>query len=89
MLAKVLQSCLTVCNPMNCSLAGSSVHEIFPSKNTGVDCHLLLRSIFPTQRLNPCLLPCRWILYHSVTGETHNIYSNICNYIKCIYIYNI
>ena len=26
-------SCLTFCNPMDCSLPGSSVHGIFPSKN--------------------------------------------------------
>ena len=28
----------------------------FPDKNTGVDCHAFLQGIFPTQRLNPCLL---------------------------------
>ena len=28
MYAKSLQSCLTLCNPMNCSLPGSSVHGI-------------------------------------------------------------
>ena len=28
----------------------------FPSKNTGVGCHLLLQRIFPTQGLNPCIL---------------------------------
>ena len=26
---KVAQSCLTLCNPMDCSLSGSSVHGIF------------------------------------------------------------
>ena len=34
---------------------GSSVHVIF-QQNTGVDCHLLLGGIFPTQGLNPHLL---------------------------------
>ena len=29
MCAQSLQSCLTFCNPMNCSLPGSSVHGIF------------------------------------------------------------
>ena len=33
--AKSLQSCLTLCNPMNCSPPGSSVHGDSPSKNTG------------------------------------------------------
>ena len=35
----VMQSCPTLCNPMDCSLPGSSVHGIFfPGKNTGVGC---------------------------------------------------
>ena len=34
-----------------------------PGKNTGVDCHSLLKGIFPTQRSNPGLLHCRQILY--------------------------
>ena len=37
------QSCLTLCDPINYSLAGFSVHGIdFPGKNTGVGCHALL-----------------------------------------------
>ena len=43
------QSCLTLCNPMDCSLPGSSVHGDSPGKNTGVDCHAFLQEIFPTQ----------------------------------------
>ena len=30
--AKSLQSCLTVCNPMDCSLPGSSVHETLQAR---------------------------------------------------------
>ena len=59
----VTQLCLTLCNPMNCSLPGSSVNEDSPGKNTGVSCHALLQGIVPTQRLNPVLPHCRWILY--------------------------
>ena len=51
-------------SPMDCSLLGSSVHGDSPGKNTGVGCHALLQGIFPTQRLNPDLRPCRQILYH-------------------------
>ena len=43
----VTQSCLTLCNPMDGSLPGSSVHEDSPGKKTGVDCHSLLQWIFP------------------------------------------
>ena len=32
----VTHSCLTLCNPMDCSPPGSSVHGIFPGKNIGV-----------------------------------------------------
>ena len=37
------QLCLTLCNPMDCSVPGSSVHGISQGKNTGVGCHFLLR----------------------------------------------
>ena len=40
--AESLQSCLTLCNVMNCSPPGSSVHGDYPGKNTGVGCHALL-----------------------------------------------
>ena len=40
--AKSLQSCPTVCDPMDCSLPGFSVHGIFPGKSIGVGCHCLL-----------------------------------------------
>ena len=57
--AKSLQSCLTLCYPIDCSPPGSSVHGGSSSKNTRVGCHALLQGIFPTQRLNPCPL-CLW-----------------------------
>ena len=53
--AKPLQSCPTVCNPMDRSSPSSSVHHS-PGKNTGVSCHVLLQGIFLTQGLNLCLL---------------------------------
>ena len=34
-----------------------------PGQNTGVGSLFPLWEIFPTQRLNPGLLHCRWILY--------------------------
>ena len=45
----VTQLCPTLCNPMECSPPGSSVHGDSPGKNTGVNCHALLQEIFPTQ----------------------------------------
>ena len=52
----VAHSCPTLCDPMDCSLLGSSVHGIFPGKNTRVGCHFLLQGIFLTEGSNPRLL---------------------------------
>ena len=60
-LCLVIQSCPTLCDAMDCSLPGSSVHLDSPGRNTG--CHALLQVIFPTQGSNPGLLHCRQILY--------------------------
>ena len=38
------QSCLTLCDPMDYSPLGSSVHGDFPDTNTGVGCHALLEN---------------------------------------------
>ena len=51
--AKSLQSCLTVCNPVECSLPGSSLPWDSPVKNIGGGCHALLQGIFPTQGKPP------------------------------------
>ena len=63
MLCLVAQSCLTLCDPMDCSPPGPSVHGDSPGMNTRVGCHALLQGIFPTQGSNPSLLPCRRVLY--------------------------
>ena len=61
----VTQSCLTVCDPMDCSPPSSFVHRIFQAKVLRLGCYsLLLQKIFPTQGLIPDLLHCRQILYH-------------------------
>ena len=54
---KVAQSCLSLCDPMDCT-----VHGISPGQNTGVGSLSLLQGIFPTQGSNPGLRHCRWIL---------------------------
>ena len=52
--AKSLQSCPTLCNPMDCSPPGSSVHGILQEYWSGF--HALLQGIFPTQGSKPRLL---------------------------------
>ena len=39
----VTQSCLTLCNPINCKPTRLHCPWDFPGKNTGVDCHFLLQ----------------------------------------------
>ena len=56
MRAKWLQSCSTLCDPMDYSPPGSSDHGIIPGKNIGVGCHFLLQGILPIQRSSTCLL---------------------------------
>ena len=47
--ARSFQSCPTLCDPMDCSPPGSSVHGSFPGKNTRKGCQALLQGIFSTQ----------------------------------------
>ena len=48
-LCLVVHLCVTLCNPVDCSPPGSSVHGDSPGKNTEVGCHVLLQGLFPTQ----------------------------------------
>ena len=52
----VAQSCLILCDPMDCSPPGSSGPWDFPGKNTEVGCHFHLQEIFPMQGANLCFL---------------------------------
>ena len=53
--AKSLQSCATLCDPVDCSPPGSSVHGILQARILERGC-ALLQGIIPIQGLNPCLL---------------------------------
>ena len=64
LLAQSLQLGPTLCNPIDCSLPGSSVHRISPGKNIGVGCHSLLHGIFPIQGQNLGLPHCWQNRYH-------------------------
>ena len=46
-------SCVQVCNPMDYSPSGSSVHGDSPGKNTGVDCHAFLQGNLPNPGIQP------------------------------------
>ena len=52
--SEVAQSCLTLCNPMDCSKPGTSVRSwASPGKNTGVGCHFLLQGDLPNPGIEP------------------------------------
>ena len=59
----VTQLCMTLCDSMNCSLPGSSVHVILQARILEWVAIPFSRGIFPIQGSNPGLLLCRQILY--------------------------
>ena len=71
----VTQSCSSLCDPMDCSPAGFSVHGDSPGKNPGVGCHALIQRIFLTQGSNPHLLHYRRILYHLSHQESPHMFN--------------
>ena len=75
----VAQSCPTLCYSMDRSPPGSSVHGIFPGKNTQVCCNAHLQGIFSTQGSNLgvlCPQHGRWILYHWASGNVPQTQAN-------------
>ena len=50
---KSLLLCPTLCDPMDCSLSGSSVHGILQARILRVGCNFLLQGIFPDPEIEP------------------------------------
>ena len=69
----VAQSCLTLCNPVDNSPPGSSVHGILQATILEWVTIPFSRGIFLTQGLNVGLLHCRRILYCSSQGWNVNL----------------
>ena len=61
---KVTQSGPALWDLVDCSLPGSSVLGILQARMLNWAAHSLLQRIFLTQRSNPGLPHCKWILYH-------------------------
>ena len=69
----VAQLWATLCDPMDCSLPGSSVYDILQARILEwVAIPFLLQGIFPTQGLNPGLLHCRWFFSIWATREAQS-----------------
>ena len=78
--AKLLQSCLTLCDPTDCSPPGSSVHGILQARI--LEGIFQTQEIFQTQGRKLCLLwllHCRQILYLWATGEALISYTPVEN----------
>ena len=91
--SSVTQSCLTICNPMDCSTQGLPVHHqlrslpklmsiesVMPSNHLILCCPLLLMpSIFPSITVfsNESALPVRWPKYWSFNFSPSNEYSRL------------
>ena len=58
--SKVAQSCLTLCDPMDCSPPGSSVHGMLQARILECAAISFSMGIFATQGSNPVLLHCRF-----------------------------
>ena len=89
--SSVTQSCLTLCNPMDCNMPGPTVHHqllaiesVMPS-NRLILCHplLLLPSIFPSIRIfsNESVLCIRWPSWSfSFSISPSNEYSGLISF---------
>ena len=85
-LCLVAQSCLALCDSMDCSLPGSSVCGDSLGKNTGLGCHTLLQRTFPTLGSNQGLPHCRQILYHLIHQGRPAVNILVYNFALCVYV---
>ena len=86
------QLCLTVCDPMNCSLPGSTVHGFLQARILELVANSLLQGIFPSQGLNSGLLHCRQMRYHlrhqrNSKYLTHSIKRKATVWVKIVVAY--
>ena len=71
---------LILCNPMDCSPPGSSIHGISQARIPGwVAISFSRGSSQPRDRLNPHLLHCRRILCHCATREARQLPTCRCH----------
>ena len=83
----VAHSCPTLCDRMDCSLPGSSVHGILQARILEWVAIPFLQGILPTQGLNLGLLYCRWILYHLSHQWTSEWPVRPTNKLCCLFLF--
>ena len=62
--SEVTQSCLTLSDPVDCSLPGSSIHGNFPGKSSGVGCHFITPSLLHISAPSNCSMFISPLLSH-------------------------
>ena len=80
------QSCPTLCNPMDCSLPGSSVYRIFQARILELFAISYSReSSQPKDQTHISCVSCigRWILYHCATWEAQLWNNHHSVYLSC------
>ena len=81
MCALSLKWCPTLCNSMDHSLPGSSIHGISQASILKWVTMSFSRGIFQTQGSNLNLLNCRWIPYRWATGKAQVVWIYDSNFI--------
>ena len=83
----VAQLCPTLCDPMDSSLPGSSVHEVLQARILEWVAIPFSSRVFPTQGMNLGLLHCRQILYYlSHQGSSRPPLPTLILYCHFLYI---
>ena len=70
----VIQLCLILCDPIDCSPTRLLCPRDSPGKYTRMGSHSILQGIFPTHGSNPGLPHCRQSLYHLSHQVSRNTY---------------
>ena len=89
--SSVIQSCPTLCDPMDCSTPGFPVHHqllelaqthVYQVSDAIQPSHHLLPSIFPSIRIfsNESVLHIRWPKYWSISISSSNEYSGLISF---------
>ena len=81
------QSHLIICDPLDCSPPGSTVHGISSGKNTRISCNFFFQGTFPTQGSNLNLLHWQVDSLPLSIGEAPRslfVISNILHTIVCV-----
>ena len=87
-LAQLLQSCLTLCHPKDCSPSGSSVHGILQARILEWVAILFSRGYSQPRGWNPGPLHCRQTLYQlSHKGSCKSVLPFFCIVENCFYLF--